>query len=377
MIDGPLDGVRVIELSEGVAGPMTARLLGDAGADVVKIETAGGDRTRGWGPFDRGQTNVVFTAVNRNKRSVVLGEQGGAALTTLLSSADVLIVDAGQLDVTAIMAAHPDLVVSVISGWGPNGPWAELPGGELAAQLASEATASLGQIGDEPVRIAHDHASMLAASFAVQGIVAALLVCEEVGGQRVDVSLFGALMQMRATMWVALSNPDTWGGFHLDSSIKPPECGYTCKDRHIYFSLGRVVDVEALVAELGMDFVFDDPRWTTLRTDRAGGLGPKSHLVHDLWDRGLSKWTYAEAAEIIERHGGWAFPYLDYAEFLDDEHVRQMGLVLDVPSATGATVREPRPPWQFAETPASIRRPAPTVGQHTREVLDGLAQGLL
>jgi crotonobetainyl-CoA:carnitine CoA-transferase CaiB-like acyl-CoA transferase len=215
---------------------------------------------------------------------------------------------------------------------------------------------------------------MLAASFAVQGIVAALLICDEVGGQRVDVSLFGALMQMRSTMWVALSNPDTWSGFHLDSSIKPPEHGYTCKDRHMYFSLGRVLDVEALVTELGMDFVFDDLRWTTLRTDRAGGVGNKSHLVHDLWDRGLSKWTYAEAAEIIERHGGWAFPYLDYAEFLDDEQVRQMGMVLDVPTATGATGRDLRPPWQFAETPASIRRPAPTLGQHTREVLDGLVQ---
>jgi crotonobetainyl-CoA:carnitine CoA-transferase CaiB-like acyl-CoA transferase len=181
-------------------------------------------------------------------------------------------------------------------------------------------------------------------------------------------------MQMRSTMWVALSNPDTWGGFHLDSSIKPPEHGYTCKDRPIYFSLGRVVDVEALVVELGMDFVVDDPRWTMLRSDRAGGLGPKSHLVHDLWDRGLSKWTCAEAAEIIERHGGWAFPYLDYAGFLDDEHVRQMGLVVDVPSATSGMLRELRPPWQFAETPASIRRPAPTLGQHTSEVLDGLDQ---
>jgi crotonobetainyl-CoA:carnitine CoA-transferase CaiB-like acyl-CoA transferase len=124
MSDGPLDGVRVLELSEGLAGPMAARLLGDAGADVVKIESAGGDRTRGWGPSDRGQTSAVFTAVNRNKYSVMLGEHDGAALTALLSSADVLIVDAGQLDVTALMEEHPDLVVGVISGWGPNGPWA-------------------------------------------------------------------------------------------------------------------------------------------------------------------------------------------------------------------------------------------------------------
>lgn len=369
MSAGPLDGVRVVEVAEAVAGPMTARLLGDAGADVVKVETPDGDRARGWGPPEVDGTSAVFMALNRNKRSVVVDDVTGPEVAGLIADADVLVVDEGRLDVAGLMSRLPQLVVCVVSGWGPNGPWAGLAGGELPAQLASEAYSSLGVIGEEPVRLGNDHAAMVTASFAVQGVVAALLVRDEVGGQRVDVSLFGSLLQMRSTLWVALSNPDFWWGFHLDSYVKPPENGYTCKDRRMYFSVGRVDDMDALIAELHMEWVRDDPRWDMFRVDGAGGAGRYSHVVHDLWDKGLSEWNYDEAAAIIERHGGWAFPYFDYHEFVEDDHVRQMGLVADVESADGTAMREIRPPWQFSETPASIRRPAPRLGADTAEVL--------
>jgi crotonobetainyl-CoA:carnitine CoA-transferase CaiB-like acyl-CoA transferase len=366
---GPLHGVSVVEVAEGVAGPMTGRLLGDAGADVVKVETAGGDRARAWGTEQVDATSVVFSALNRNKRSVVVDDVSDADVARMIGDADVLIVDDGRLDVDGLMSDSPGLVACVVSGWGPMGPWAGQPGGELPAQLASEAHTSLGALGEEPVRLGNDHAGMLTASFAVQGVVAALLVRDDVGGQRVDVSLFGSLMQMRSTLWVALSNPDEWWGFHLDSYVKPPEHGYTCKDRRMYFSVGRVAEREQLVAELHMEWVKDDPRWELFRIDTAGGAGRYSHLVHDLWDRGLSQWTYDEAAAIIERHGGWAFPYFDYQEFVEDDHVRQMGLVVEVENSEGSVRREVRPPWQFSDTPASIRRPAPGLGADTAEIL--------
>ena len=301
----------------------------------------------------------------------MVDDVAGPEVAALLGHADVLVVDDGRLEVDAIMAMSPSLVVCVVSPWGPHGPWAGLPGGELPAQLAAEATSSLGAIGEEPVRLGNDHASMVAASFGVQGVVAALLVRDEVGGQRVDVSLFGSLLQMRSTLWVALSNPDEWWGFHLDSYVKPPEHGYTCKDRRMYFALGRVDDFDQLIRDLDMEWVRDDARWERFRTDPAGGVGRYAHLLHDLWDRGLARWDYEDAAAIIERHGGWAFPYLDFGEFVDDEQVRHMGLIVDVDNAAGTTMREVRPPWQFAETPASIRRPAPPLGADTADVLAG------
>lgn len=366
-MSAPLEGIRVLEVSEGVAGPMAGRLLGDAGADVIKVEGPDGDRARGWGTG--GSTGVIFRALNRNKRSVTAELDGLDGLSGLLESADVLLTDSGILDVDEVMAGHSQLVVCVISDWGPEGPWAALPGGELPAQLASEATASLGKIGEEPVRLGNEHAGMVTGSYAMQAIVAALLVRPEVGGQRIDLSLFGTLLQMRSTLWVAHSNPDEWWGFHLDSYVKPPEHGYSCKDGRIYFSVGRADDRSQLLSELKMDFAREDPRWEIFSKDSGGGTGRYSHLVHDIWDRGLSQWTVAEAKEILERHGCWVFPYFTYQQFLDDEHVQGMGLVVDVEDGDGALRRDLRPPWQFSETPAVITRRAPELGEHTEEIL--------
>lgn len=366
-MSAPLEGVRVLEVGEGVAAPMAGRLLGDAGADVIKVEGPDGDRTRGWGTG--AGTGVVFRALNRNKRSVKLETAGFDGIAGLLEPADVLLMDQGAVDVDAVMEAHPQMVVCVISDWGPEGPWADLVGGELPAQLASEASSSLGSIGEEPVRLGNEHAGMVTGSYAMQAIVAALLVADEVGGQRIDLSLFGTMLQMRSTLWVAHSNPDEWWGFHLDSYVKPPEHGYTCKDGNIFFSVGRAPDREQILTDLKMEFAKQDPRWETFSKDSGGGTGRYSHLVHDIWDRGFSQWTVAEATEILERHGCWAFPYYTYEQFFDDEHVRGMGLVVDLTNSDGEPMRDLRPPWQFGDTPAAITRPAPKLGEHTEEIL--------
>jgi crotonobetainyl-CoA:carnitine CoA-transferase CaiB-like acyl-CoA transferase len=371
LIDGPLTGTRVVELTEGVAGPMTGRLLGDAGADVIKVETSAGDRTRGWVPQKDG-TGVAFITLNRNKRSIVLDHKS-AEFSALIDSADVLVVDQGLLEVASVMAESPRVIVCVISGWGSRGPWANRPGGELVAQMAAEATLSLGRIAEEPVRIGTDHASIQTALHAMQAITAALFAFEGTG-QRIDVSLFGSLLNMRSTMWAALSNPDSWRGFHLDSYVKPPEYGYTCRDRRIFFSVGRVDDIRALLRDLKMDFVVEDSRWPMFSRDVGGGLGQNSHLVHDLWDQGLHAWTFAEAAAIIESHGGFVFPFFTFEDFVADAHVQEMGLITEETFPSGTPFRDLRPPWIFSETPASIRRPAPTLDQHGSEVRSEIAK---
>jgi crotonobetainyl-CoA:carnitine CoA-transferase CaiB-like acyl-CoA transferase len=190
-------------------------------------------------------------------------------------------------------------------------------------------------------------------------VTAALLVAEHGGGQRIDVSLFGALMHMRTALWIALSNPDEWWGFHLDSYTKPPEHFYTCKDRRVLFQAQAVRDRVALVKDLKMEWVLDDPRWEKFRED-TGALGRYGAEVHELWDRGLSQWTYEEAEEIFRRHGGSMFPCLDYAEFVADPQVQHLGLVID-----GSDIR---PPWQFSETPATVRAGAPRLDEHGEEI---------
>ena len=372
---GPLDGYRVVEIAEGVAGPYTAMSLGDAGADVVKIESPAGDRSRGWAP-GLGEDSAAWRALNRNKRGVVLDWSDPAALAAaqqLLRGADVAVVDKvglpEQLRWDALAA--PQLVYCALSGWGPAGPWAERESSELGAQLASEATASLGRIGDPPVRLGNDAGSMYAANYAIQGICAALYARDAGGrgGQRLEVSLFGSLLAMRSTLWVALSNPDEWWGFHLDSYVKPPDYGYHCRDLPIYFSLARMGadGVDQLIRELEMDWVRDDPQFELLRRDGAGGAGRYSHELKHLWERGFGEWSADEVIEKVERCGGWAFPMHDYERLAADPQVAAVGAIIDVDG-----VQQVAPPWDFESTPAEIRRPAPGLGEHTGEVLGRL-----
>ncbi len=371
MIAGPLAGVQVVELAEGVAGPLLARLLGDANADVIKVESLDGDRARGWAPQVEG-VGAAFGTLNRNKRSIAVDSSTASVISELAELADVLIVDRGlaeqmSVDLPQIMDKNRDLVVCVISGWGCDGPWADRAGGELPSQLASEATSSLGRPGEEPVRLGTEHAGVACALYAFQAVTAALLVADDGGGQRIDVSLFGSLMHMRSALWVALSNPDEWWGFHLDSYTKPPEHFYTCKDRRVLFQAQAVRDRVALVKDLKMDFVLDDPRWPMFRED-TGALGRYGALVHELWDRGLSQWTYEEAAAIFSRHGGSMVACFTYDEFVADPQVQHLGLVVDVMNSTGGASRDVRPPWQLSATPASIRMAAPQLDQHGSEI---------
>ncbi len=378
---GPLDGYRVVEIAEGVAGPYTAMSLGDAGADVVKIEPPDGDRSRGWAPAS-GDASALFRALNRNKRGIVLDWNAPEDLETartLLAQADVAIVDKhglpAELGWQRLDAAG--LVYCAISGFGPHGPWADRPASEIATQMASEATSSLGRIGEPPVRHGSDIGSVFAANHAIQAICAALYARDDsdpanpTGGQRVEVSLFGSLLAMRSTMWVALSNPDEWWGFHLDSYVKPPDHGYQCRDLPIYFSLARMRGdaVAGLIDELGMGWVREHSDYDKLRTDGAGGAGRYAAELTPLWERGFANHDADVVIEIVERHGGWAFPMHDYERLSEDPQVEAVGAIIEVEEFDGSISRQIAPPWDFEDTPASIRRPAPRLGEHQDEVL--------
>ena len=380
---GPLDGYRVVEIAEGVAGPYTAMSLGDAGADVIKIEQPTGDRARGWSPQTQSGTSALFQALNRNKRGIMLDWSSESDLETarqLLASADVAIVDkvglSGELSWETLDA--PGLVYCAMSGFGPHGPWSDNPMSELAAQLASEATASLGTIGEEPVRHGGDLGSMYASNYALQAICAGLYARDDsdpsapTDGQRIEVSLFGSLLAMRSTLWVALSNPDEWWGFHLDSYVKPPDHGYQCRDLPIYFSLARIRGnaFESLIDELGMEWARACPDFDRLRTDGAGGAGRYAAELKLLWERGFANFDAERVIEIVERHGGWAFPMHDYERLSRDPQVAAVGAIIAVEQGDGSMLQQVAPPWDFEGTPVSMNmRAAPSLGEHQDEVL--------
>lgn len=383
-MSGPLASYRVLELAEGVSGPQTALALADAGADVIKVERSEGDRARGWGSDSADTLGAAYLHLNRNKLSIGLDLDSPTSVEIvrrLVERADVVVVDAGwssapELQYDQLSLLNSGMVYCSLSLFGERGPWANWPPhGELPVQLASEAPATFGRIGEPPVRVANELAGGFAASHAIQGICAALLAADELGGQRVDVSLYGSMLAMRSTLWVAQSNPDEWFGWFLDSYVKPVNYGYRCKDGFIFMGLppfdeeGR----DKLVRDLGMDsWVKSDPLWDTLKADRAGVGDRYSHTVQPLWERALSEFTVDEAIAIISENGGSAFPKNTYGALVASAQVQHAEMIQTVDQSSGDSMEMQMPPWDFSETPADIRMGAPLLGEHGLEILSQL-----
>ena len=178
-----------------------------------------------------------------------------------------------------------------ISPFGEDGPLRDAPGSELVVQAMAEYTASLGRIGDPPVRVGADVASLNTGIFATQAILAALFHRIRTGeGQRVAVSEFGSLLHMRGIMWHSMSDPDDWYGFHLDHYTKPPDYGYQTKNGALYFILrrGSSEDWDRLVMELGMEEALADPRFDDYGR-AATSIGRYATEVKPIWEKAFAQ----------------------------------------------------------------------------------------
>ena len=376
-MNGPLEGFRIIELGQGIPAAVAGMHLGDGGADVIKVETGQGDIARALPPYFPTGESGAFVALNRNKRSIKIdlcSAAGRQVLEKLIAGSDALIEDVDYtrelgLDVSGLVADYDRLVHCRISGWGGQGPMADLPGGELPAQMAAEATTSLGSLGDPPVRLGTDAASTYAGIYAAQGILAALFRRLQDGqGQRVDVSLFGSLLVTRATIWAALSNPDDWFGFHTDSYVKPPDYGYQAGDGALTVVVGRMSDEQwhALFADLGLDILTSEEQ-RLLRTE-GGSTSRLTHVTRPLWERALANFKVEEAIDIFARHGASAYRVNDYPHLFAHPQAQHLRILTEVEGANGP-LPVMRPPWQFSEDTVGVRLPPPGLGQHTDDVL--------
>lgn len=376
----PLEGLTVVEAAEGIAAPYCGRCLADAGASVIKVEPIGGDPTRQWAPA-WGASSVPFAALNHGKSSISLDHRAGPSAEVrdiLRGAADMIVADDSAIG--AWLSSGPmngSAVECVVNGFGRRGPWSGRPGSELTAQLYSEMTTSLGEIGSPPLRLGTDIVSMTAGIFASQGLAAALVAGGGRNGSRLTVSLLGSALTMRSTLWGARSRPDEWWGFHLDSYVKPPFWGYRCRDGLVFAALRMPADVdwEALVRDFGMEWWKDDPRAEMLRTDSLGPTSRYGHEVHDLWERAFGNMTVDEVIAKVEAAGGNGFPMLDHQALLQDEQIAALDCVsLD----DGVPVI--RSPWTFDgegkhDYRACHRVVVPDLGADTDEVLEQIGFG--
>lgn len=378
---GSMAGMRVVDLSQGLCGPFCSMQLGDAGADVLKIEPVAGDSARGFGPpFIRGES-AVFLSLNRNKRSIAIDYTQSAGcdlIRRLVRGADVVLEDfsPGQasklgLGYDDLNRDNPQLVYCSISAFGEDGPLRDLPSAELVIQAMAEYAASLGKIGDPPVRLGADVASLNTGIFATQGILGALFHRERTGiGQRVAVNQFGSLLHLRGIMWHSLTNPDDWFGFHLDHYTNPPEYGYQAKDGSLYFILrrGTSEDWDHLLMELGMEHVLADARFDDYGR-QASSIGRYAPDVKPLWEAAFKDRAREEIINLIRGIGGDAVPMLDYPSLVAHPQVAAIGALAEIDHPTAGKFQTVAPFIRFAETPLAITLPPPLLGQHSREIL--------
>ncbi|MEO3754235.1 CoA transferase [Streptomyces sp. B6B3] len=384
MHDTPLDGVRVVDLTQVMAGPFCTMILADLGADVIKVEPPGGDQTRhSWGDTAGGQDSTAFHGLNRNKRSVCLDlktAQGRADLHALVRTADVVVHNwrpgvAERLgaDYPTLSALNPALVYANISGFGGTGPYADRPGYDLIAQGMTGAMSVTGEPGGRPVKNGLPVGDLGAGLLCVSGILAAYLYRLRTGtGQQVETSLYEATLAMSiwesTEYWATGRAPRPLGSANRMSA---PYQALRTRDGHLTVGANNERLWQRLCAALDMRHLAEDPRFAT-NMDR---LRNREELVVELEAR-LVEDTTAGWVDALLAAGVPAGPILDYAEVLDaDPHVRARELVREIDHPAAGRVRVLAPPLRLHRTPATVRTHPPLLGEHTEEILAELREG--
>jgi crotonobetainyl-CoA:carnitine CoA-transferase CaiB-like acyl-CoA transferase len=374
-VSGPLQGLLVADLSRVLAGPFATMLLGDLGADVVKVEHPdGGDETRAWGPPFHGEHSTYYLAVNRNKRSVALDlkdEQGRRAARALAGRADVLVENfkAGALERLGLgfgelARDNPRLVWCSISGFGREAG-AELPGYDFLVQAMSGLMSITGPPGGEPTKVGVALVDVLTGLYAFGGVLAALRERDRTGhGQRVEVSLLGSALASlvnQASSYLCTGRPPRAMG-NRHPSITPYETLATA-DRPLVVTVGNDGQFARLCGVLGLPEAAADPRFAT-NADRVRHRDELAALLERaLAARGAADWVAALAEAGVPcglvNDVGEAFAL---AERLGLGAVVAAGGVPQVANPIG-----------LASSPASYRLAPPALGEHTAEVLRWLA----
>ena len=378
---GALDGFTIVDFTQGLCGPFASMRLADAGAEVVKIEPLTGDAARTMGPPFIQDESAVFLSLNRNKKSIALDvtkPEGREIAHKLIARAAVVLEDFGPgraeklgLGYEDLNQTNPTLVYCAISAFGEEGPLRDQPGAELVVQAMADYTHSLGEIGDAPVRLGTDVASLNTGIMASQAVTAGLFHRVRTGeGQRVAVSMLGTLLHMRGIMWTSMTDPDEWYGFHLDHYTRPPDEGYKTKDGHVYFGLrrGSSEDWDRLMLTLGLEEHIADPRFEGFGRE-ATSIGRYAPEVKPIWEKAFQQLTNDEVVKLVHEFHGDAVPFNNYPSLFAHPQVAELDIVKEVEHPAGGSFQAIGPVWRLADTPAAIKTSPPALGQHTDEVL--------
>lgn len=375
-----LENVRVVDLTRTLAGPFCTMLLGDMGADVIKIEEPErGDEIRSWLPFWEGGESTQFTTFNRNKRSLSLNlkeREGRDIVRALVKDADLMLESfrAGALErmglgYADLQALNPGLVYCAISGYGRTGPLAEKPGYDLIIQAYSGLMDLTGEPDGLPMRVGFSLVDLFTGMMAYGSVLTALYHQRQTGqGQYLEAALLDgqvAALSYHATAYLATGiAPQRMGSGH--PGLVPYQ-SFPAADGYFIVGVANEGLWQRFCAAIERPDLLADPRFRT-NDDRVAHRAECVELLSALFrTRPVAEWV-----EIIERAGVPCGPINKVDEVINSPQVAARNMIAQVAHPTVPELRIPNSPLKLAATPAEIRHPPPLLGQHNAEILTEL-----
>ena len=373
--NGPLHGLRVIDLTRVLSGPFCTMILGDLGADVIKIEPPKGDPVRAQGTMTEGHSGY-FAGFNRNKRSVVLdlyGDEGKAVLRRLLADADVLVenfrpgtLEKLGLGAEALSSLNPRLIVASVNGYGSTGPYVDRPAFDFIAQAMSGFMGVNGEDDGPPMRAAAPVSDLVAGIYAALGVLAAVIGREKTGeGQQVEVAMVNGLLSLMAYLsseyFATETVPRRTGNDH---PLVYPYGLFRCADGQIAVANSHDQILRRFLDTLDLGWVMDDPRYDTNPKRMAA-----REELRELIDSRMAGESRDHWLAVLNAAGVPCGMVQDLAQVFADPQIAAQEMVIEAPYQDGPSLKVLGFPIKLGGTPCAVRQPVPKLGGGTRQVL--------
>jgi formyl-CoA transferase/CoA:oxalate CoA-transferase len=373
-----LEGIRVLDLTRALAGPFCTLMLGDYGADVIKIEIPGtGDDTRQWGPPFIGEESAYFLSINRNKRSLTLNfkePQAKEVFLRLAQGADVVVenftpgvMSRFGLDYETVKGTNPGIIYCSISGFGQDGPYRDRPAYDQIMQGIGGIMSVTGGPDDDPQKVGIAIADIGAGMWAAFAIMAAVRHRDQQGeGQYIDVSMMDAQvawLTYQAGYYFANGQPPKRLGAAHPNLV--PYQAFMCSDgKYLNVAVGSERIWQRFCQGMGLEYLRDNPDYAT-NVERVRN---RAALVPKLQELFLTR-SSAEWVQALIPAGVPSGPINDLADVFADPQLLHRQMYLEMPHPTLGSVKQTGIPIKFSVTPGGLDRPPPLLGEHTREIL--------
>jgi formyl-CoA transferase len=376
MEDQPLSGLRILDLSRVLAGPYCTMILGDLGADVIKVEPPEGDETRGWGPPLLGGESAYYLCVNRNKRGMILdlkNPDGQKVVRELASRSDVLVenfrpgtLERFGLDPAALRGENPGLVTCSISGFGQTGPRRDQPGYDFMIQAMGGVMSFTGEPGGQPIKVGVAVTDVIAGLYAVIAIQGALAQRQKTSqGQQLDISLFDTqlawLVNVGSNYLVSGESPKRYGNAH--ANIVPYQ-SFSARDGYFCLTVGNDRQFIKLCELMGHPEWSNDPRFSGNR-ERVENRDTLIPLLQGVFqERPAAEWL-----GMLEGAGIPCGPILTLDRVFAEPQVAAREMLIRMEHPVTGRIPMVASPLKMDATPVRYRLSPPRAGEHTREVL--------